>query len=45
MAVGALLLCFGADFRITLSGCALMGLLGSLQLVLIPCGPQKNGDD
>jgi fucose permease len=34
MAVGALLLCFGADFRITLSGCALMGLLGSLQLVL-----------
>ena len=36
MAVGALLLCFGADFRITLSGCALMGLLGSLQLVLIP---------
>jgi fucose permease len=36
MAVGALLLCFGPDFRITLSGCALMGLLGSLQLVLIP---------
>ena len=36
MAVGAFLLCFGPDFRITLSGCALMGLLGSLQLVLIP---------
>jgi MFS family permease len=36
MAVGALLLCFGPDFRIMLSGCALMGLLGSLQLVLIP---------
>ena len=36
MAVGALLLCFGPDFRITLSGSALMGLLGSLQLVLLP---------